>query len=334
MRLGRVATRLRWLATMLVLALIAVALLRMDIGRAMTELGAVRVPWLVASLACYVAILPLWAMQWQLLAPRDPQRRLSRMLAVIAMTSTVLNTTPLLVGEVTGVVLLATLGGLSRAAAVSVLAMDQLLVGIAKLMVLATAAALFTLPRWMSGAVLPLVVGVPALLVLLAVAAWRHADLARLTDRALSPRLRDGVGSIGVALAPLRSPTRGGSALALALAKKAAEIAAIACVQHAFGLSLPLSSAILVLACLNLATLVPVVPGNVGVYEAAVVVAYVWLGVTPERALGIAVVQHLCYFLALALPGSWKVIRSGALTLSVPAPIGPIQPPRERDATS
>jgi uncharacterized membrane protein YbhN (UPF0104 family) len=45
------------------------------------------------------------------------------------------------------------------------------------------------------------------------------------------------------------------------------------------------------------------VPGNLGVYEAAVVVAYAWLGVPPERALGIALVQHACYFAALALPG-------------------------------
>jgi len=26
-------------------------------------------------------------------------------------------------------------------------------------------------------------------------------------------------------------------------------------------------------------------------------------GVSPEQALGVAVVQHLCYFVALALPG-------------------------------
>jgi uncharacterized membrane protein YbhN (UPF0104 family) len=54
---------------------------------------------------------------------------------------------------------------------------------------------------------------------------------------------------------------------------------------------------------LNLATLLPVVPGNVGVFEAAVVLALTRLGVEPELALGIAVVQHLCYFIALAVPG-------------------------------
>jgi uncharacterized membrane protein YbhN (UPF0104 family) len=54
---------------------------------------------------------------------------------------------------------------------------------------------------------------------------------------------------------------------------------------------------------LNLATLLPLVPGNIGVYEAAVVLALTRFGVPAEQALGVAVVQHLCYFAALALPG-------------------------------
>jgi uncharacterized membrane protein YbhN (UPF0104 family) len=75
------------------------------------------------------------------------------------------------------------------------------------------------------------------------------------------------------------------------------------CVYRAFGLAVPVSAAVVVLAALNLATLLPVVPGNVGVFEAAVVLALTRFGVTPEQALGVAVVQHLCYFVALALPG-------------------------------
>jgi len=303
------ARALRCLAAGLVLALVALAFRGLDLSRAWAESTSLRLGWLAVALACYVAILPLWAVQWQLLAPPDPSRRVSRMFSVVAMTSTVLNTTPLLVGEATGVVLLVALAGLTRAAALSVLAMDQLLVGVAKLTVLATAAVLLTLPRWMTGAVAPLVTGVGALLLILAFATWRQQDLVRWADRVLTPRIGGEIGSIATALAPLRSPSRGGVALALALAKKAVEVAAILCVQRAFGVSLPVASGILVLACLNLATLVPLVPGNVGVYEAAVVVAYGWLGVTPERALGIAVVQHLCYFVALALPGIWWVAR-------------------------
>ena len=314
------ARRFRWIAVAIVAALLALAIHGLDLARAWTELAGVHTTWLVAALACYFAILPLWALQWHVLSPPDARRSVARMFSVVAMTSTVLNTTPLLVGEATGVVLLVTRGGLSRTAALSVLAMDQLLVGIAKLVVLSSAALMLTLPRWMSGAVAPLVVGVSLLLVLLILAAWRHADLARWADRVLAPKLGAQLGSLGAALAPLRSPSRGGTALLLALAKKCVEIAAIVCVQRAFGVSLSPTSGILVLACLNLATLLPLVPGNVGVYEAAVVVGYAWLGLAPERALGIAVVQHLCYFVALALPGAWWIARGRMVASASAAP--------------
>ena len=75
------------------------------------------------------------------------------------------------------------------------------------------------------------------------------------------------------------------------------------CMQRAFGLHLPLGSAVLALGMLNLSTLLPIVPGNVGVYEGAVVLAYSRYGVTVEQAVGLAAIQHLCYLLALAAPG-------------------------------
>jgi uncharacterized membrane protein YbhN (UPF0104 family) len=121
------------------------------------------------------------------------------------------------------------------------------------------------------------------------------------------------VASVGAALAPIRSPTRSAGALALALAKTLAEAAAILCVQRAFGVALAPESALVILAAINLATLLPLVPGNLGVYEAAVVLAYSHLGVPAERALGIAVVQHACCFVALALPGYRWLARAVSL---------------------
>jgi uncharacterized membrane protein YbhN (UPF0104 family) len=295
----------RWFAFAALALLFAVSLRRMDLALVWSQLGTLRAAWLLASMVCYVAILPLWAIQWHLLSPRSPSVTRSRMLQVVAMTSSVLNTTPMLVGEATGIMLLVTHAGLTRGAALSVLAMDQLLVGLAKLAVLGSAAMLLPLPTWMTRAVLSLVLAMVVLLGGLALAAWRHTELTRASDHLLPARLRGALATFGPALAPLRSPVLGGGALLLALAKKAVEILAIVCVQRAFGLSLPFSSAVLVLASLNLATLLPLTPGNIGIYEAAVVFAYGWLGIPAEQAFGIAVVQHLTYFVALATPGYW-----------------------------
>jgi uncharacterized membrane protein YbhN (UPF0104 family) len=269
------------------------------------ELVNVRPVWVALALVSYFAILPLWALQWLLLAPAGTRTRpsVSRMLGVVAMTSSVLNTTPLLVGEAAGIYFLVACAALERGAALSVLAMDQLLVGIAKVCVLVAAAWTNDLPTWMERGRTMLGLGVGALLLGLAAVAWRAEAMSRLAAPVRLARFARLIASAGAALAPLRSPTRGGGALLLALAKKVAELTAIVCLQHAFGLALPLSSALLVLAALNLATLLPIVPGNVGIYEAAVVLAYGRFGVGAERALGIAVIQHACYFAALALPG-------------------------------
>ena len=303
------------IAAMVLVALLVVAVRRIDMDRLILQLRSVRVLWLVAAMGCYVAILPLWALLWRILAPPAEHNTVGRMLGVVAMASSTLHTTAFLVGEAAGITLLVTRVGLSRSAALSVMAMDQLLVGITKLVVLATGALTLTLPRWMSAGVVALSVVVPALLGGCLLTAWRHKELALLAARFVPERAARAIATMGEALAPLRSPARAGGALLLALAKKVVEVMAILCVQRAFGISLPLASGVLVLAALNVATLIPLVPGNFGVYEGAVVLTYTHLGLSPEQAAGIAVVQHACYFAALALPGyAWLAARGVSRT--------------------
>ncbi|MEO8336819.1 MAG: lysylphosphatidylglycerol synthase transmembrane domain-containing protein [bacterium] len=307
------ARRIAMVAGLAILsALLVFAARHLDVSRVVAELRTVRASWIVVALACYVAILPLWALQWRLLAPQTERNTFRRMLGVIAMTSSTHNTAAFLVGEATGGVLLATHVGLGRSAALSVIAMDQLLVGIAKLGVLTTAALTLTLPSWMSSGVTALAIGVASLLTCTVLAAWQYETIATRAERFVPARAVAAFGSIGRALAPLRSLPRGGGALALALMKMFVEALAVLCVQRAFGIELPFTSAVLVLAALNLATLVPVVPGNLGVYEGAVVLIYTRLGVPAEQAVGVAVVQHACFFAALALPGYAWLAGAGA----------------------
>lgn len=300
---ARARLGVRLLALIVLTALLVIAARRLDLARVASELSVVRPLWIGLALLCFLSILPLWAAQWRILSPAVPRPPLRRMLGVVAMTSSVLNTTSLLVGEAAGVFFLVARAGLGRSAAVSVLAMDQLLVGMAKVVVLATAAWIVVLPVWMERGMTALTASVGLLLAGLLLAAWRTEQVARLASRHLSPRLATIATATTAALAPLRSPTRFGGAFALALTKKLVEVLAILCIQRAFGVTLPFASAILVLAALNLATLLPIVPGNAGVFEAAVVLTYSHLGIGAERALGMAVVHHALFFAALALPG-------------------------------
>ncbi len=304
---GRLVARL--VAFVVLAVLVVLAARRLSLARVVAELAVAHPAWIALALLCFVAILPLWALQWRVLAPAPDKPPLSTMLGVVSMTSSVLNTTPLLVGEAAGVYFLVAEAGLARAAAFSVLAMDQLFVGIAKLCVLGVVATTLSLPGWMARGAAALVGAVGALVAVVVVVAWQAARATTLAGRLLPATLARRIVSVGAALAPVRSPSRALGALALALLKKLAESLAILCVARAFGVELAVPSALLVLAAVNLATLLPLVPGNVGVYEAAAVLAYGYLGVSPERALGIALVQHACYFVALAVPGYWWLAR-------------------------
>ncbi|MDB4915721.1 MAG: flippase-like protein [Gemmatimonadetes bacterium] len=284
-------------------ALLVFAAQRIDHARLLLALHTVRLPWLLAALLCYGAVLPLWALQWHIIAPAGERNSFSRMLGVIAMTSTLYHTSIALVAEASSVVLLALRIGISRSAALSVLAMDQLLVGIAKLALLFMAALMVALPLWMSNGVVALVLAVSALLTICLAGAWQYEWLLARLDRILPHRISAALHAMGVALAPLRSPYRGGSALGIALVKKLVEIAAIVCVQRSFGVAVPIAEAVLVLAAINIFTMIPVVPANLGVYEGAIVLTYRHFGMAPELALGMAIMQHACFFVALGLPG-------------------------------
>jgi len=291
------------LAAALLVGLLLLALLRLDLWRVGAELSQARPAWILAALLCFAAILPLWAVQWWLLAPATDARTVRNMFAVVAMTASVLNTTPMLVGEAAGVWFLASTAGVEHAAGIAVLAMDQLLVGLVKVTLLGSASLAAPLPPVMRAGVRALTAGVLALTFVLLLLAWGGGRSHQRIGRWLPARLASITIRAAAGLAPLRSPLRGGGAFVIALAKKCAELLAILAIQRAFGVNLPPSSALVVLAALDLATLLPIVPGNAGVYEAAIVLAYAWYGVPPERALGMAVVQHACYFVALALPG-------------------------------
>jgi hypothetical protein len=267
--------------------------------------------WLVAAVFANLLILPLWAAEWRLLAPGSTRVTYARMFEVVAITAAVLNSVPFFAGEASAVALLVTRAALSHGAALSVLAMDQLLVGLAKLAVLAAAAIYAPLPTWLRAGILSLVLGVAALLSVLVPLAHRWDMVkTRLVER--PSRLRNAIAraaSWGAHLDAIRDARRVWRVMLLALAKKSAELLGILAVQVAFGLEPSVASGLLILAGLAVTTLLPVAPANLGVYEATVFASYRFLGVSTETALGLAVVQHLCFLL--------PALATGYLTLTL-----------------
>lgn len=299
---------LRWVSPVLWAAVtiaIVIAAPKLPWARAWDEIRSAHLGWLLAATALNFAILPLWAIEWRLLTPRDARPTPATMFGVVAVTSSVLNTIPFFAGEASAVGMLIVRGGLARGAALSVLAMDQLLVGVGKVSVVAAAALIAPLPSWLRSGVLTLVAGVAALMLAVLVLAhgWEQTR-ARLSRFASGPAsLLARVLAWGTHFGAMREPAVAARLVALALAKKLAELAAIVAVQGAFGLDPSFSAGILVLAALAVTTLLPVSPANIGVYEATVYSIYRFLGFDAATAFGIALLQHTCFLAAGLVPG-------------------------------
>jgi len=285
-----------WLV--LTIALVA-ALPFLPWRRAVAEVHRAEVRWLFAALLANFAILPLWAAEWTLLAPAISRVPYRRMFEVVAGTGAVLNSIPFFAGELSAIGLLMSRAGLSSSAALSVLAMDQLIVGVGKLAVLGAAAFSAPLPPWLRGGIMTLALGVAGLLLALVPLANRWDRVhTRLVAR--QSRVRDVLAHIalwGAHLDALRDGRRAWRVVLLALAKKAAEVLAVIAVQIAFGNEPSVSAALLVVASLGVVTALPVAPANLGVYEATVFAIYRYLGAASETALSLAVVQHACFLL-------------------------------------
>ena len=296
-----------WLAALTVATILLYVLLKdMDWNRVGQELRNTSFGWVALAVLFNFAILALWSVQWSVFLPRKAKVPYSNLFQVIALMAMVLNTVPYLAGHASGVLLLARRGKVGHTVALSVLALDQLAEGLAKLSVLLLVAVLIPLPDRLRQGIIGLVGSVGLLLIVLLWFSHHHREFDASVEHKRSWRMetiRYYVAKWAHHLEALRSPKVLSTALLLALAMKGAEVTAILLVQRSLGLELPMWSGLLILASVGLATMVAVAPANLGVYEATVFLVYRYLGVAPEQALGLALLQHLCFLIPMVGTG-------------------------------
>ncbi|MBI4539894.1 MAG: flippase-like domain-containing protein [Gemmatimonadetes bacterium] len=310
----RSAWPLSWLMAS---ALLFLCLRGIDWQRAWVDPGAIRAQWVALAIAFNVGILLLWAAAWRVFLPAAERVAFPRMFEIAALTAMTINTLPFLAGHASGVVLLARRGKVSGGAALSVMATHTFAEGLAKVAILLVAALVIPLPAWMTRAWLLVTLGVAALAAVLLSLARAGSSFRATAGVGGVPGQSPGAGkrhpkfrAVSAAvfrwawhLEALRSGRRFALGMMLLLAMKAAEATAILCVQRAFGVDLPSTTAPVVLAAVLVATMIPVAPANMGAYEAGVFLVYQQLGLTPEQALSLALVQHVCLLAALVGTG-------------------------------
>jgi uncharacterized membrane protein YbhN (UPF0104 family) len=306
----RSAEVLAWLGAT---ALLVYFISRVDRDALKSAMTTVDWRWIVAAILANALILVSWTALWWTVSPRAERPKYGVMFEINAMASALMNTVPFLGGHAAAVVMLIKRAGLTRSAALSVLGLDQLGEGLAKVMVFLVAALAAPIPTWMRVGVATVSAAVGALLIGMVVVAHSHSRIRPPADKPLTTvmRMRVLAATWAERMETLRSVPQSLIALLFAIGTKVAEGAGMWAVQHAFGVHLSIGSTALVLATVMLGSVIPVAPGNLGTYEAGAILAYRHLGIDPATSTILAIASHACFMIPSIgvgyLLGSWKL---------------------------
>ena len=281
-------TRRRWVwwAAWLIATICLVVFLRtLDLRSTVAHLAAANPLWIALAIAGHFATLPLLTQQWSRLLPQGARLRWRTLWECVTIGMAAMNTLPFGGGHAVAVGLLKA-RGTTLEGAVSLMALEQLCDGVAKLALLLAALAVAPLPPLLRRAAwimsIALVAGFFAL--------WwlaRHPEQGRF--------LRGWRAKWAHHLEAVRRPHVLALAIGLSLLAKAAGLVAIYAAQRSLGVMLPWSSTPIVLAAVTFATLMALSPGSLGIFEMAAIAAYRLLGVPTDEAAALALVQHACF---------------------------------------
>ena len=259
--------------------------------------------WLLAAVG--VEMLTMWigAMRWRWLFWPHYRPRTGRLFAILGVAQLANTVLPGRLGLLVRALLVGNDGAVSRATALTTLAVEKMLEGITLLPVGILLWLVLDLPDWLrisalvsAGLLLglALVVGVGL--------RWRETFLgwlsARTTGRLfrVSQALLDGLDA-------LRSAQVGWRLWALSVVYWAAVLAVIGLVLRSVGLQVPPVALLALLFVLQIGVRVPSLPGNVGVFEYLGVVTLSAFGVDRTSALGAMLVLHVVMYLPPSLVG-------------------------------
>jgi hypothetical protein len=281
-----------------------------DFDRTWKEIENASSGWLVVAVFFNFSILLVWTSLWNVLLPKNISVSFAKLFQANTFMSTSCNTLPFPGGHSVGLVLLARLTKVKHSVALSVLALDQMVEGIVKVVVLTLAASFSPLPVQMQKGISVFIGLIIIFLALMFYAAHKIPEIEN-QDEENSPsllfRFKKFVSQWASHLETLKNYRIFSVGLFLALTMMALQALGIWAAQKSLGQELPFWTTILVMAALNLATILPLTPGNFGVYEATAFLIYKFSGLSPEMALSLAFLQHICFLIPMAGTG-WGVL--------------------------
>ena len=281
-----------------------------DFNQAWKEIENASAGWLVAAFLFNLSILLVWTSLWSVLIPKAMFVSFPNLFQANSFMSTSCNSLPFPGGHAVGLVLFARLAQIQHSVALSVLALDQMMEGIVKVVVLILAASFSPLPEQMEQGIQVFIVLIFLFIAIMFYAAYKIPKVKNLDEKfSFSPlfKFKKFVSQWAGHLEILRDYRVFSSGLFLTLVMMVLQALGIWATQMSLGQELPFWTTILVMAALNLATIFPITPGNFGVYEATAFLIYKFSGLSPEMALSLAFLQHICFLVPMAGTG-WVVL--------------------------
>jgi len=281
-----------------------------DFNQAWKEIENASAGWLVAAFLFNLSILLVWTSLWSVLIPKAIFVPFQNLLQANSFMSTSCNSIPFPGGHAVGLVLFARLAQIQHSVALSVLALDQMMEGIVKVVVLILAASFSPLPEQMEQSIQVFIILIFLFIAIMFYAAYKIPEVKNSDEKfsfSLIFKFKKFVSQWAGHLEILRDYRVFSSGLFLALVMMVLQALGIWATQMSLGQELPFWTTILVMAALNLATIFPITPGNFGVYEATAFLIYKFAGLSPEMALSLAFLQHICFLVPMAGTG-WVVL--------------------------
>jgi hypothetical protein len=256
--------------------------------------------YLIIAIFINFMVIAIKALRWQWLMRPICKSSFIQVLGATLIAMAGNNLLPARGGEWLRIYTLGKDSSASRTSLTSILGLDKLFDGVSILFLFSLIATRSSFPDWVKTGTtiftLLLFVLFCLILALLLHLKLRSDETPENKFRAMIYKLAIGVQALG----SLRIAV--GSFIISVLSSLIQIITLYMC-QLAFGMDASVSTTTLAFIAINLAIVVPSAPSGVGPFEAAAVLAYMWLNYNAELALNVAFGYHIIQFIPATLAG-------------------------------
>lgn len=283
------------------------------------SLGDVNLALTVFAAAVYFVAVTVIAWRWQFLLRAVHHVALWPLMRIVAIGYMGNNVYPLRAGEALRVYLLRRNHQVPLLRGTTTIVVERVFDGLVMLtfMLLALLVIDVQSPEVRDMSIIATVLFVPLVSIFLLLAAQPNLlrRVVRTVNRLLPGRLHDLVEGLSEdvlqGLEGLRTPFNLLGAVVASVLTWGIEALVYWLVMFAFGLNFGYEVALLTVATVNLAGILPTSPGQLGVYEFFVSTVLIAVGVPPTQALAYAIVVHIVIWLPITLVGFVFLTRQG-----------------------